>query len=191
MISSIYDVYSSNHKINHMNGLFATQNILVDTKFEVLSLLLRKLWHFSWHGCHLGGHLEFWKTHKVWAWNASWFLNRWILSTRKCKKTIVIRQCKVQPQNANILPDDIKKLGDRWRSFCFLRSTTSCPHFLEKRKSLFFDNYLKLPKTIVKPYLPKVGHGIMVLDPIVAVSLYLMELTAGMGVVKLSWLVSV
>ena len=28
-----------------------------------------------------------------------------------------------------------------------------------------FDKYPKLPKTTVKPYLPKVGHGIMVLDP--------------------------
>ena len=36
----------SNHKINHINGFLATQNILVDTKIEALSLLLRKLWHF-------------------------------------------------------------------------------------------------------------------------------------------------
>ena len=29
----------------------------------------------------------------------------------------------------------------------------------------FFYKYLKLPKTTVKPYLHKVGHGIRVLDP--------------------------
>ena len=29
----------------------------------------------------------------------------------------------------------------------------------------FFYKYLKLPKTTVKRYLQKVGHGIMVLDP--------------------------
>ena len=30
---------------------------------------------------------------------------------------------------------------------------------------MFFYKYLKLPKTPVKRYLQKVGHGIMVLDP--------------------------
>ena len=42
---------------------------------------------------------------------------------------------------------------------------------VEMRRSKFFDKayflrkYIKQPKTIVKPHLPKVGHGIMVLDP--------------------------
>ena len=46
-----------------------------------------------------------------------------------------------------------------------LRSTKFHPPFLERHRSLFFDKYLKLPETIVKPYLPKVGQGIMIFDP--------------------------
>ena len=39
------------------------------------------------------------------------------------------------------------------------------PPFLGRHRSLCFDKYLKLPKKVVKPYLLKVDHGIMVLDP--------------------------
>ena len=36
---------------------------------------------------------------------------------------------------------------------------------LKRGVGAFFYKYLKLPKTNVKRYLQKVGHGIMVLDP--------------------------
>ena len=53
--------------------------------------------------------------------------------------------------------------------FDFCRFPFKISIFLERHASLFcFYKYLKLPKTIVKPYLPKVGHGIMVLDPTIS-----------------------
>ena len=50
-------------------------------------------------------------------------------------------------------------------NFRILRSTKSCPPFLEKSGSLFFDKNLNLPETIVKPHLLKVDQGIMALEP--------------------------
>ena len=44
-------------------------------------------------------------------------------------------------------------------------TSSSTTPFIEKRRSLYFDKFIKLPKTIIKHYLPKVGHGIMVLNP--------------------------
>ena len=54
---------------------------------------------------------------------------------------------------------------DWWRPFWILLSRKFRPPFKKRRRSLFFYKYLKLPKTTVKPYLHKVGHGIRVLDP--------------------------
>ena len=53
-------------------------------------------------------------------------------------------------------------MHDRWRPFWILRSGKFRPPLQKRHRSLFFYKYLKLPKTTVKPYLQKVGHGIMV-----------------------------
>ena len=53
---------------------------------------------------------------------------------------------------------------DRWWPFWLLRSRKFRPPF-QKRHTSFFYKYLKVPKTTVKPYLQKVGHGMRVLDP--------------------------
>ena len=59
--------------------------------------------------------------------------------------------------SGQIVTCDMSPLADCMAQNLFLVSIMSL--------SLFFDKYLKLPKTIVKHYLPKVGHGIMILDP--------------------------
>ena len=65
--------------------------------------------------------------------------------------------------------DEISELfafhRDLWRPFWILRSGKFRTPFQKRRRSLFFYKYLKLPKTTAKPYLQKVGHGIMVLNP--------------------------
>ena len=57
---------------------------------------------------------------------------------------------------------------DQWRLFWILRYGKFRPPFQKRLRSLFFYKYLKLPKTTVKPYLHKVGHGIIVLDPTIS-----------------------
>ena len=50
------------------------------------------------------------------------------------------------------------------RPFWISRSGKFRPPFEKRRRSLFFNKYPKLPKTAVKRYLQKIGHGIMVFD---------------------------
>ena len=49
--------------------------------------------------------------------------------------------------------------------FGFYAPENSARLFKRGVKAYFFYKYLKLPKTTVKRYLQKSGHGIMVLDP--------------------------
>ena len=57
--------------------------------------------------------------------------------------------------------------------FGFYARENSARLFKRGVGAYFFYKYLKLPKTTVKRYLQKVGHGIMVLDPTMkSLSLY-------------------
>ena len=47
--------------------------------------------------------------------------------------------------------------------FCALKKSARL--FKRGVGAYFFYKYLKLPKTTVKSYLQKVGHGIMILNP--------------------------